>query len=279
MEQDSLCISWNSLPWKKFHRKSFSLQRKIYEAKQNENRKGMKRLQKLLLRSKSLHYMAVKRITDYYSFKGIFLSEKTKWDLVNEIDLKIHKWKNLLFGVNRIVSFITLSSLKHEVAVYIWNFVIEPMDNCSFITTQYESYPWSPKTRVKDKKFSRRVYKRLSETSFLRAIYFGYLKFLLLIQRMYKCHIFRSLLSIISNFYLRRCTLNFRLDLHSLYVSMVISRTECSELLRFLDKVDLIQENLFPCVNKHSRYSMQTGLKFANILFLYKSSFRIAGSR
>jgi len=47
MEQDNLCISWNSLPWKKFHRKSSSLQRKIYEAKQNENKKTIKRLRKI----------------------------------------------------------------------------------------------------------------------------------------------------------------------------------------------------------------------------------------
>lgn len=277
MEQDSVCISWNFLPWKKFHRKSSSLQRKIYEAKQNENRKSIKRLQKLLLRSKSLYYIAVKRITDYYSFKGIFLSEKIKLDLVNEIYMKLYRGKNSLVGVKRIVNFVRLSSLKHEVVAYIWNYVIEPIYKPSFITIQHQSYSCSTKTCVKCKKILRLSSKRLFAISFLRSIYFGCLKFLLKVPARYKFLICRSSNSIIPNFYFRRCPLNFRLDLHSLYVSIVLLRIENLELLRFLDELDSSQENSSTCVDKDPSYFVQTRLKPANILFLYKRFFRISG--
>ena len=279
MEQDSLCISWNSLPWKKFHRKSASLQRKIYDAKQNENRKTMERLQKLLLKSKSLHYIAVKRITDYYSFKGIFLSEKIKSDLVNEMYVKIYRWKTSLFRANRIVSFMTLSSIKDVVAAYIWKSVIDPSDSFSFIDTRYQLYSYTPKTCVKDKKSSIGLFKMLSENSFLRPVYSRYLKFLLAVPTMCKFDIFRSVSSIIPSFYLPRCTLNFRLGLHSLYFSMVLSKIKYLESLRCLDKLDPIQENLFTWIGKHQSHFVQTRSKLANILFLYKRFFRVTGLR
>jgi hypothetical protein len=267
MEQDSLCISWNSLPWKKFHRKSSSLQRKIYESKQNEDRRSLKRLQKLLLRSKSLYYIAVKKVTDYYSVKGIFLSEKTKSGLVNEIYMKFSREKNSLVGVKRIVNFIILRSLKDEVAAYIWNYVIEPAS--SLITIQHQSYFYHTKTCI--------TFKRIFTISFLHSIYFEFLKSLLTVTARYKFPIFRSWTSIIPNFYFRRCPLNFRLDLPSLYVSTVLLRIENLELLRFLNELDSNQENASTCVDKNSSYLVQRGLKSANILLRYKRFLRISG--
>ena len=134
MEQDNLCISWNSLPWKKFHRKSSSLQRKIYEAKQNENKKTIKRLQKLLLRSKSIYYIAVKSVTDYYSSKGIFLSKRVKSDLVSSVYMKLSTEKSSLIDIKLRVNFAELNYLKDEVVAYVMNFLIKSVykqDNVS----------------------------------------------------------------------------------------------------------------------------------------------------
>lgn len=67
MEQDNYSISWKDLPWEKFQKKSFRLQCKIYEAKQTGNCKGVERLQKLLVFSKSAHYLASRHILNLFS--------------------------------------------------------------------------------------------------------------------------------------------------------------------------------------------------------------------
>ena len=185
MEQDNLCISWNSLPWKKFHRKSSSLQRKIYEAKQNENKKTIKRLQKLLLRSKSIYYIAVKSVTDYYSSKGIFLSKRIKSDLVNEVYMKLSKGKSSLIDIKLRVNFAELNYLKDEVVAYVMNFLIKSVYKQNNVTPRYLSYV------LKDKRLVRVVFKRLLRISFLSTTSFQYLKSLLTVPLKYKFNIWR----------------------------------------------------------------------------------------
>jgi len=52
MEEDIISISWKDLPWQKFQKKSFRLQCEIYKAKQNNKPRLVRRLQKLLIKSK-----------------------------------------------------------------------------------------------------------------------------------------------------------------------------------------------------------------------------------
>lgn len=237
MEQDNLCISWNSLPWKKFHRKSSSLQRKIYEAKQHQNGRSVKRLQKLLLRSKSLYYMAVKRVTDHYSSRGIFLSKKIKLDLVNEIYTKLFRWKQSVVGDNRILKFIRLSHLKDEVVAYIWNYLIEPVYRQA---NRDYSHSLSTKICIKRERFSILPSEILSPTSILSHTSFPCLKSVLTLPAKYKFLMFRSLTSIIPNFHFRSCYLNFRLGLHFLYLSIVLQVIENLKLFGILDRHDQI---------------------------------------
>ena len=89
MEQDNISISWKDLPWHKFQKKSFRLQCKIYKAKQCNNPRLVRRLQKLLIKSKSLHYLAVRNITESVTDKGLFLSEDKKFFLVEQSYYKI----------------------------------------------------------------------------------------------------------------------------------------------------------------------------------------------
>jgi len=56
---------WEDLPWEQFHKEVFHLQRRIYAASQNSKAKHqMHSLQKLMLRSWSAKYIAVKRVTE-----------------------------------------------------------------------------------------------------------------------------------------------------------------------------------------------------------------------
>ena len=84
MEQDNISISWKDLPWKKFARKTFRLQCKIYAAKQNNDNKEIKRFQKLLLQSNSLHYLAVRKVISLSKFSSTF-SEEEKIKIVNRL--------------------------------------------------------------------------------------------------------------------------------------------------------------------------------------------------
>ena len=44
---------WKRMPWKRFHRQMFRLQRAIFKAQKNGNKTKVKRLQRLLLQSRA----------------------------------------------------------------------------------------------------------------------------------------------------------------------------------------------------------------------------------
>lgn len=54
---------WNQLPWRKFERRVFKLQKRIYQASQRGNVKTVRRLQRLLLNSWAAKCLAVRRIS------------------------------------------------------------------------------------------------------------------------------------------------------------------------------------------------------------------------
>lgn len=277
MEQDNLCISWNSLPWKKFHRKSSSLQRKIYEAKQNENKKTIKRLQKLLLRSKSIYYIAVKSVTDYYSSKGIFLSKRIKSDLVNEVYMKLAKGKSSLIDIKLRVNFAQLNYLKDEIIAYIMDFLIKSVHKQNDLTIKYLSYVFNTQSLTKDKGLLTLTLKRLLKISFLSNTSFRYLKSLLTVPVKYKSTILRSVTLLIHNFYFCVCPLSFRANLHSLYFSMILLHMENSNLLHFLEELDSGQEYLLSHITKMMDYSTQTRTTHEHSLFLCKRVRQILG--
>jgi hypothetical protein len=126
MEQDNISISWKHLPWKKFQRKSFRLQCKIYEAKCCDSSRNVKRLQKLLIKSKSIYYLAVKKVTDYYYRKGLFLSSEIKLSLVYEIYSNIINWKYFLLESYVKKGFLSIKILKAKIVSSILEFLIDP---------------------------------------------------------------------------------------------------------------------------------------------------------
>jgi hypothetical protein len=130
MEQDVISTSWKDLPWQKFQKKSFRLQCEIYKAKQNNKPRLVRRLQKLLIKSKSVHYLAVRRISEVFRNKGLFLSGDKKFSLVEEsyygIGNRRHTpFKSFSTGKNS-REFFNMSFLRNKVIEYVWKFTIEP---------------------------------------------------------------------------------------------------------------------------------------------------------
>ncbi len=54
---------WHQLPWKKFQRTVYQLQKRIYQAAQRGDGKTVRKLQRLLMRSRAARFLAVRRVT------------------------------------------------------------------------------------------------------------------------------------------------------------------------------------------------------------------------
>src|SRR6185369_9311024 len=54
---------WETIPWKRIERNVFKLQKRIYQASKQNDRKKVHRLQRLLMKSRSGRLLAVRRVT------------------------------------------------------------------------------------------------------------------------------------------------------------------------------------------------------------------------
>lgn len=99
MTQPTASDKWKQLPWKKFRRIVFRLQRRIWKAQKAKNYKLVRKLQKLLLRSQAAKYLAVRQVTQLnqgMKTAGIdgkkALSPQQRLSLVSELDIK--RWQH-----------------------------------------------------------------------------------------------------------------------------------------------------------------------------------------
>jgi len=145
MEQDNSSISWKYLPWKKFQKKSFLLQCKIYKAKQNNNSKLVRRLQKLLISSKSIYYLTVRDACQNLARKGLFLSDEKKLFLTQQIQNEV---RNKNFNPNEFSTghedfrkSSNLSLLQNKIIESVWKFVVSPTLIKDFITLNRKCLP------------------------------------------------------------------------------------------------------------------------------------------
>ena len=76
--------SWVDLPWKKFQRHLLGLQVRVLRAKQEGNYRKMSSLQKLLINSKSVRYIAVQEATKQ-GLKGQTLTPNEKFSLEKKL--------------------------------------------------------------------------------------------------------------------------------------------------------------------------------------------------
>ena len=76
------------------------------------------------LRSKSLYYLSVKEVTNHYLSRGVFLSDRMKLELVDDLSINFSQWKWSLNNFKQGSHPITLEYLKNEVVAYIWESIL-----------------------------------------------------------------------------------------------------------------------------------------------------------
>ena len=93
---------WVKLPWKKFRRFTFRLQNRLYKAIKAGDLKRANRLQKLILKSRSARFLAIRQVTQLNNGKktagvdGLAkLNYKERFELEELLKLKAHDWKHL----------------------------------------------------------------------------------------------------------------------------------------------------------------------------------------
>jgi retron-type reverse transcriptase len=61
--RDNSSESWKTLPWKKFRRNLFRLQKRVYKAVQVGDKRKAKSLQKLILKSTAARLLAIRQVS------------------------------------------------------------------------------------------------------------------------------------------------------------------------------------------------------------------------
>ena len=61
--------SWKNLPWKKFRRDLFRLQRRLFKAVQAGDKRKARSLQKLILKSKAARMLAIRQVSQLNAVK------------------------------------------------------------------------------------------------------------------------------------------------------------------------------------------------------------------
>src|SRR5947209_8758690 len=62
-QPDAASETWARLPWKKFEKHVYHIQKRIFRASQNGNTRAVHKLQKLLMKSEAARHIAVRRVT------------------------------------------------------------------------------------------------------------------------------------------------------------------------------------------------------------------------
>ena len=91
---------WKNLPWKKFRRNLFRLQRRVWKAVSVGDKRKAKYLQKLILKSKAARFLAIRQVTQLNAGKKTAgadgkasLSFEERFDLSAELKQNVNTWK------------------------------------------------------------------------------------------------------------------------------------------------------------------------------------------
>lgn len=92
---------WKKLPWKQFRRNLFRLQCRVFKAVQVGNLRRARSLQKLILRSQSAQFLAIRQVTQLNTGKktaGIdaqaSLSFEERFALSNNLGQNANRWQH-----------------------------------------------------------------------------------------------------------------------------------------------------------------------------------------
>ena len=93
--------SWKNLPWKKFRKDLFRLQKRVYKAVRARDMPKARSLQKLILRSGAARFLAIRQVTQLNNGKKtagidgkLALTFKERFELEEELRLKANDWKH-----------------------------------------------------------------------------------------------------------------------------------------------------------------------------------------
>ena len=93
--------TWRNLPWKKFRKDLFRLQKRVWKAVRVGDMPKARSLQKLILRSVAARFLAIRQVTQLNAGKKtagvdgkLVLTFKEKFELEEKLRLKANKWKH-----------------------------------------------------------------------------------------------------------------------------------------------------------------------------------------
>ncbi len=96
---DNASELWKNLPWKKFRRDLFRLQKRVFKAVSVGDKRKAKYLQKLILKSKTARYLAIRQVTQLNAGKktaGVdgkaSLSFEERFALSEELKANVNTW-------------------------------------------------------------------------------------------------------------------------------------------------------------------------------------------
>jgi retron-type reverse transcriptase len=106
---DNASELWKKLPWKKFRKDLFRLQKRVFKAVSVGDKRKAKYLQKLILKSKAARYLAIRQVTQLNAGKktaGVdgkaSLTFEERFNLSSLLKSNVNTWKhNKLLEIRR----------------------------------------------------------------------------------------------------------------------------------------------------------------------------------
>ena len=142
--------SWKTLPWKKFRRNLFRLQKRVYKAIQVGDKPKAKSLQKLILKSRAARMLAIRQVTQLNAGKktaGIdgkaSLTFEERFALSEELRAKSNNWKHQKLrsipipkkdGSTRLLKIPTIADRAWQCLA---KYALEPAHEATFYATSY----------------------------------------------------------------------------------------------------------------------------------------------
>ncbi|MDJ0500456.1 MAG: reverse transcriptase domain-containing protein [Nostocales cyanobacterium LE14-WE4] len=148
--RDNSSESWKTLPWKKFRRNLFRLQKRVYKAVLVGDKRKAKSLQKLILKSTAARLLAIRQVSQLNAGKktaGIdgktALSFEQRFELSEKLRIEANNWKHQGLreipipkkdGKTRILKVPTIADRAYQCLV---KYALEPAHEATFHAKSY----------------------------------------------------------------------------------------------------------------------------------------------
>lgn len=146
--------SWKNLPWKKFRKNLFRLQKRVYKAVREGDTAKARSLQKLILRSRAARFLAIRQVTQLNNGKKtagidgkLALTFKERFELEQKLKIHATNWKHQKLrsipipkkdGSKRVLKVPTISDRAWQC---LSKFALEPAHEATFSERSYGFRP------------------------------------------------------------------------------------------------------------------------------------------